>query len=330
MRKIVVIVLVVGIALPVLADDAKILPAGVIRITLAPTYGFVPGEYDTSGKYSGYDSGEGRSTVFNAGAAIEYGVTDWISAAVQWAPGWNFSSSVDTTIAPSASPLNFNGLYDLFAGAEFQFVGEQAPVKSETIRFALAAGVKIPIGSPNFADQFTNWTNGNAVTAASADKQTLGIGGRLYADYVFSKAFFLNLYSELIYYPGTVPYKDVSLEYYLDYSLGSGINPNVGFGYDLTIEMEPHYDLQLSDDVTLEGSLPFTFTYSPDLTFDGTSQTDTYASLLVVRPTVDLFLMKSPIPFPVEFKVAYSLPIMGWNTGSSNALIFLVRMYLKF
>jgi len=335
MRKILVMVLLAGLAWPVIADDAKILPAGVLRITLAPSYGFAPGVYDTSGSYAGYSSGGGRATVFNAGAAIEYGVTDWISAAVQWAPGVNFTSSVDTNWAPlpnTGSSANVNGPFALFTGAEFQFVGEKAPVKSETIRFALAAGVKIPFGGTDFANQYnSNYPSGGAVTVANADKQALGVGGRLFADWVFSKAFFLNLYSEFIYYPGTVAFKDTSFQDYAMYAAsGNTYNPKVGYGYDFTLEMEPHYAFDLSSDNTLEASLPFTLTHSPDLTYDGAVQTDTFSSLLVVRPTLDLFLMKSPIPFPVEFKLAYSLPLIGWNTVASNALIFVMRVYLMF
>lgn len=172
---------------------------------------------------------------------------------------------------------------------------------------------------------------GNSVTVANADKQAIGVGGRLFADCVFSKAFFLNLYSEIIYYPGTVAFKDTSFQDYANYAASGNIyNPNVGYGYDLTLEVEPHYAFDLSSDNTFEASLPFTFTHSPDLTYDGAVQTDTYASLLVVRPTLDLFLMKSPIPFPVEFKLAYSLPLVGWNTMASNAVIFVMRVYLKF
>ena len=80
----------------------------------------------------------------------------------------------------------------------------------------------------------------------------------------------------------------------------------------------------------LEGSLPVTFSHSPDLMYDGTSQDNTYESLIAATPTVSLFLMKSPIPFPVKFKLSYSLPVAGWNTGGSNAVIFNAQAYLKF
>ncbi len=327
MKKTVILALLVCLALPVFSDDALVLPAGVFRLTLVPSYDFAPGAYNSSGSYSSFPAGGNAAgatiKAFDAGAALEYGVTDWISAAVQWTPGWNITSSVDAT----GQSANVNGLYDAFVGAKVQIVGEKAPVASESVRFCLAAGVTVPFGAVNFQQQFTNFMNGSSYTPANVDVQTLGLGGRLYFDYVFSPAFFLNLYSQIIYYPGTVALKDTSLLGYID-SLG-GYNPNVGFGYDLTVEVEPHYIYNLSDGVQLQGSLPFTYTYTPELTYGGVSQDNTSQSLIVMRPTLDLFLLKSGIPFPLELKLAYSLPLVGWDTYSTNALIFIVRIYFK-
>ncbi len=324
----IIITLMVCAALPAIADDGLVLPAGIIRVTLVPSYDWLNGAYDTGGKYTEYSSGGGKITAFDTGAAIEYGVTNWITAAVQWTPGWNISSKMDVTTG-TGSNVNVNGLYDAFIGAKFQILGDQAPFKNDTIRFCLAGGVTVPFGGPSMSDQYTNATQGKDVTIAPVDVQTLGIGGRLYFDYIFSKAFFLNLYSQIIYYPGTVPFKDTSLPAYEKYLLsGNTFNPDVGYGYNLTLEVEPHYIYALSSNASLEGSLPVTLTTTPNLTYGGTSQSDTYTSLLVVRPTLDLFLMKSPIPFPVELKVAYSVPLVGWNTGASNALILILRFYV--
>ncbi len=329
MKKTVILALLVCIALPIFADDAMVLPAGVFRIYAVPSYGFVNGAYDTDGKYEKYGSDEGKITAFNTGFAVEYGVTDWISAAVQWVPGWNITSSVDTTIG--TSDVNINGLADLFIGAKIQVVGEKAPVKSETIRFCPAVGVKVPLGGADFEEQVKNAGKGDDVTAANIDKQTLGIGGRIYADYIFSEAFYLNLYSEFIYYPGKVEFKDTSFESYSMYALmPTHPNPDVEYGYDFTLEIEPHYLYSLSEGVQLEGSLPVTLTYAPDVSYDGETQDDTSESLITARPTVSLFLMKSPIPFPLKFKLGYSVPIVGWNTLAQNAIVFQVQAYLKF
>ena len=78
---------VLGVSL--FADDAKVLPEGVIRLTTAPTYAMINGTYDEDGKYEAYESKEGAIKAFNLGFALEYGVNDFISAAVQWAPGVN-------------------------------------------------------------------------------------------------------------------------------------------------------------------------------------------------------------------------------------------------
>ena len=48
MKKTVILILLVCIALPVFADDALVLPAGVFRLSLAPNYAFVNGAYDTN------------------------------------------------------------------------------------------------------------------------------------------------------------------------------------------------------------------------------------------------------------------------------------------
>src|SRR5271157_2282070 len=334
MKKSIVLTLLVCLAVPAFADDAMVLPAGVFRFTLVPSYDFVPGAYGTNGSYTGYNAGQGKVTAFNGAAALEYGVNDWITAAVQWTPGWNMSSSVDTNwstvpVGPRTSNANVNGLYDLFIGAKIQLVGEKAPIKSESIRFCPALGITVPFGGVNFADQWTNYANGNNVTVANVDIQTLGVGARIYADYIFSRAFFLNLYSQFLYFPGTVAFKDASFQDYATYFLTSGPNPSVGYGYELTVELEPHYIYSLSDGVQLQGSLPFTYTYSPDLTIGGSDAPSTSQSLIVMRPTLDLFLLKSAIPFPLEFKLAYSLPLVGWDAGATNALIFIIRVYFK-
>ncbi|MDR2144235.1 MAG: hypothetical protein LBP29_07690, partial [Treponema sp.] len=68
-------------------DDAKVMPGRVGRIYFAPSFGFANGAYDEDGKYETYDSGEGAMKLFNLGFALEYGVINWVTAAVQWAPG---------------------------------------------------------------------------------------------------------------------------------------------------------------------------------------------------------------------------------------------------
>ena len=345
MKRIVVVFSLACIALPLFADDAMVLPAKVFRLTIAPSYGMVPGTYNTSGSYSTYSSGQGSVTAFNMGFALEYGFNDWISGAVQWTPGWNVTSSVDY----AGMHANVNGLNAAFVGAKVQLVGEKAPIKSETIRFCPALGVKVPFGGLDFSQQYTNYQNGSNVTVINNDKQTLGVGGRIYADVIFSSAFYLNLFSEFIYYPGKVAFKDVSFANYATYLtyLGFGVtfNPDVSYGYDLKVELEPHYIYSLSDAIQLEGSLPVTYFYFPGQLWNGAAPSlplgggsvETSEAQFILTPTVSVFLLKSPIPFPVRLKLAYSFPVVGWNTttqygdkAATNALILILQMYLKF
>jgi hypothetical protein len=324
MRKTIILTLLACLAVPVFADQAIMLPAGMLRLTVVPSFAFAPGAYGTSGNYSAYGADQGYANVLNAGGAIEYGITDWINLGVQWAPGWNITSSVNLPIGSSG--VNIDGFYDMIVGTKLQWIGEKAPIKSETIRFCLSPGFMVPLGGANFQTQFANVANGGGVTVINPDKQVWGVGGRLDADYVFGKAFYLNLYSQFLYLLGTVPLEDTSLPGYVSYLHGQ--NPNVGYGYELTVETEPHYIYALSEGVHLEGSLPFTLTYSPNLSYNGVTQANTAQALLVVRPTLDLFFLKSVIPFPLEFKLAYSLPFIGNDTIATNAVILIVRAYL--
>ena len=119
-------------------------------------------------------------TVGNVGAAVEFGVTDWITAAAQWGPGYNVYSKIDNT--PHA---NLADAADLFEGAKLQIVGP---------------GVKFPISTVDRKTQYANYASTTKdFLASAADKHTLAVGGRAYLDYVINKMLFLNLYSQFLY-----------------------------------------------------------------------------------------------------------------------------------
>jgi hypothetical protein len=82
----------------IFAEEAKVMPKQVGRFYVAPTLAFAPGAFDEDGEYEVYDSGEGSLRAFNLGFALEYGINDWISGAIQWAPGVTVWSDVDTKI----------------------------------------------------------------------------------------------------------------------------------------------------------------------------------------------------------------------------------------
>ncbi|MCL2044722.1 MAG: hypothetical protein FWG89_11355 [Treponema sp.] len=187
------------------ADDAKVMPSLVGRFYVAPTFSFAPGFFDADGKYQSYDNGAVK--VFNLGFALEFGLNDWITAALQWVPGFtpwsNVEAAVPAAIAAfrSDNSYNTNGVADLFAGAKIQIAGENAPLKNSAVRFALAPGLIIPMPGPEFDKEFEKVYKGEAITFSNMDNHVFGAGGRVYLDFVINENFFINLYNETIFYP---------------------------------------------------------------------------------------------------------------------------------
>ncbi len=334
MKKLIFFVIIGFIlgSLTAFADDAKVMPARVGRVYVAPVYAFANGAYDDDGKYDEYADGEGAVKVFNLGFALEYGVTDWITAAVQWAPGWTIWSDVDM----AGSDVNTNGVYDIFAGAKIQIMGENAPVKSSMFRAAIAPGVKIPLPGPDFKDELKNMTSGDAFTAANADKHVFGFGARGYFDYIINENFYINLYAEAIFYPVKQDLKESSLTGYGTAEAGKAINLSgeVDYGYDLTFEIEPHFDMQIADGISFGAGLPLRFAMTPgvDITYDSDMEAFQPADvdgestfLFSMTPSASIFITKTLIP--LEFKAAYSIPLTGTNTMALNNLQFQIKVY---
>jgi hypothetical protein len=310
------------------ADDASVLPAGVGRFYVANTYAFANGDYDVDGEFTEYADGGGAFKVYNLGLALEYGVTDWISAAVQWAPGVNLWSEVDV----SGSDYNLNGLSDIFVGAKVQIVGEKAPVQNSTLRFAIAPGVKIPLPGVDMEEQATNAGAGDATTVQQADKHVLAIGARAYFDYIINKLFFMNLYSEFTYYPVEADFSEASLTNYITVAtlkaLSLPYSEKISYGYQLILEAEPHFDYMLDNGIRVSAGLPVTYVMTPNIKVDGDEVDDSATSVLKLAPSVSAFLTRTPLP--LEFKLGYSFPVMGVNVPGTNAITFQAKAYFKF
>ena len=149
-----------------------------------------------------------------------------------------------------------------------------------------------------------------AFAVGAVDKHAWGFGARAYFDYVVSPALYLNLYSEFIYLPIGIPVEETkSLR-------GWQLPGDVNYGYDLTLEAEPHYETDARRRRPPGFGLPVTFSMSPELEIDGTPEADTDATLLTLGPNVSLFLMKTLVP--LEFELSYTLPLLGKNTDASQ------------
>ena len=325
MKKILLILLMFVLAFALFAEDAKVLPKGVIRAYVVPSYIFGSQEFDVNGDK--VDSSDGNYTFFNLGGAVEFGVNDWITAAAQWAPGTNLYSDFSNNASQSA-----NGAFELFVGAKFQLVGEKGLSQSDSIRFAVAPGVMIPMAfsydaaaealayiQTNF---FANPTDYNAAPARGA----FGLGARIYADYIVNKMFFVNLYAEYIKFLA----KDVADDLAGTVSNTFGTTyKEVNFGYQLTTEVEFNFTKPLAEGLSMSAGLPVGYEYSPEVVFDDATPASAEASYTVsVNPNASLFV--TSLPLPLEFKASYWYPLMGQNALAKNVLTFQIKAYMKF
>lgn len=322
MRKLLTLLLVLAILAPAFADDAKVLPKGVFRTYFVFASDASDQAYGSDGEKQ--DSAEMSS--LSLGVAVEYGVTDQISAAIQWTPAYIFNSKIDPSplaggIPPFVPPLpgdvNFDGLADLFVGAKVQILGPDGFVPNEAMRFALALGALIPLDNPDWDEETTAALGGDDYKISSPSNQAVGLGFRLYFDYILSEMFFLNLYNETIFY---LPTEQASI-------LAPTTEVEYKYGYKATFEFEPHFEYPLGDGFTVSAGLPATFVMTPEVVEDGVGDgLPTY--ILKLNPNVSAFIM-TPI-LPIEVKASYAFPLLGKNTSASSTLVFQLKAYLKF
>ena len=323
MKRLLLIVLVLAFTSPLFADDALTLPTGVWRTRVVPVYSFTSSVFEAGEGFTADRESVDDRKAFLLGFAVEYGITDWITAAVQWTPAVTAWSEIDQDTFPGDATLN--RWSDIFVGAKVQIIGPEAPVSRSDMRLAMAPGVKIPLPSADWEDEIDNAGAGDDFIAANVDRNVLGIGGRFYFDYLFSPEFFVNLYAEYIAYPieGEPP-----LGMYAAGALMGGLDTDkVGYGYDLTLEIEPHYVYTASPDLRITPSLPITFTHSPGLEYDG-EQVGRMSRVLTVEPTVEFFFTGLTVPTALE--IGYRYPVAGQNAGATNALVIQIKNYLKF
>ncbi|MCF7948889.1 MAG: hypothetical protein K9M94_09925, partial [Spirochaetia bacterium] len=329
MKKLLLVLIMLALVLPAFADDAKVLPKGVLRTYIVPVYSFATGQYNEDGDLKDFtELGQptDKLTAFNLGGAIEYGVNEWISAAVQWTPGYTFGATFksDGTIAGDFVEESYTvqGPAEVFIGAKMQIVGEQAPVQNDMFRAAFAPGVMLPTAFGYDPEEEAAKTLGTGDEInLGASKNATGLGARFYADYIINKMFFLNLYSQFKYF-FPVDTAKTDLAHY---------NPaadEVDYGYELTVEAEPHFNTMVADGVELSVGVPFTYVTTPDVKYDDTEAPDSATNSLYVKPSVSTFLMK--LPLPMEFKVGYEYPIMGTNIQARNNVVFQIKTYMKF
>ncbi|ADK82816.1 hypothetical protein [Sediminispirochaeta smaragdinae] len=325
MKKFLVVMITLTMFAPMLmADKAKMLPKGVLRLYFVPSYSFGDQEFDSDGDKVDGD----EQSYFNLGIAAEYGITDFISAAFQWTPGYTFVGNNDT-LDDSNDDGEYTGAYELFAGAKVQVIGQAAPVYSEKFRVAFAGGIIIPMAFGYDAeDEVSNFMTGKSYQVLPSHN-AYGLGARFYGDYVVNDDFYLNLYSEYKYYFPVDTDKSFSAALNSAYSvmLGGDEIDEIDYGYDLTLEVEPHYDVTVAEGIELGAMLPVTYVMTPETELDGEGQDDD-SKLLRVAPGVNVFVTRSLVP--LEFSFNYRIPLWGEQASALQAAVFQVKAYMKF
>ena len=328
MKKLIALsVLLLSLGAFAFADDAMTMPQGVGRVYIAPTYSFAMSEFDKDGKSQDLPNGD-MLHAFNLGFALEYGILPWITAAIQWTPGWTPWSDVTAAalfpLSNFEGDFNTNGVADLFVGAKFQILGDNGPVENDMFRLAVAAGVIVPLPGPDFSKEVPNVMANKDATIASMDRHVFAFGGRFYFDWIINENFFLNLYNETIFYPIEQDGK------YDGANLGAAVaqgqpDVKVNYKYRLTFEVEPVYSTDLADGVRLTAGLPVNYRFNPAPEIDGTSDSDYNSHSLYVTPNVGVFLTNTPLP--LEFKLQYGIPVWGQNTYARHNITAQIRVY---
>lgn len=327
MKITLLVLLMFALVFAAFAEDAKVLPAGVIRVYVVPSYIFGSQKFDADGdKVDNFTSlgATGAYSFFNLGGAVEYGVNDWITAAAQWAPGVNLSSDFADQAKQSA-----NGPFELFVGAKLQFVGEKGLSQNDSIRFAVAPGVMIPMAfSYDATEEVTNLLGSKDYNVAPAIG-AFGLGARFYADYIVNKMFFVNIYAEYIKYLEKDASADFSAELQRLHPSTLTTYDTVNYGYNLTTEVEFNFTKPIAEGLSLSAGLPFGYEYSPEVVYDDVDPDSDDASYTVsVNPNASLFV--TSLPLPLEFKASYWYPLMGQNALAKNVVTFQIKAYMKF
>lgn len=315
LKKVIVLFTVFGSTLPVLADDALVLPEGVVRTRIIPSLSTFDEGFDADGERQDSD----KVSLTTLSLALEYGVTDWLTAGVQWAPGLVIDSEID-----GFDGATLNGAYDLFAGAKVLLLGESGlAASSDKFRFAVTPGIKIPLSSYDVDEQIENFQRGEDFKPGRTDRGALGFGSRFALDYQVTPNFYFNLYNQSTFFMEATQDYDASLALF-----GQPVNDvDVQYAPELIFEGEPYYSLSLAKGVELGFGLPLTYTTSGETEIDGEGLDDATTSL-ELGPYASVFFTDWALP--MQFELGYSTTLAGENTPAVNTVSLQVKNFLRF
>ncbi|WP_010257022.1 hypothetical protein [Treponema primitia] len=371
------------------AEDAALIPAKTFSLSLTPAFEYADLVYNYEGGTSYWVNETGLLRIFNTALALEYGILDWISVEARWKPGLTLASDVefetfyaiesDGTKIPSNASLNANDLSDIFLEAKIQIIGEKAPVQFSRLRFTLGPEIKIPLSGTDFEKQFNKAGTADTLTVLNGDNHVFGIGSQFYTDYSITSHFAVNLSGEFLYYLGKKNLKDSSFLEYMAVQIEKETVPitiitnggdeitqetesakvehadaELGYGYDLRVELEPAFTTPLGGDMVLSAGLPvqlkfnsgktYSFSGVEEIVYDNILVTnkdnfekkldENYPGLkatapnflVTVRPNVSVFFINWKLP--TEFAFSYAIPVWGLNQMARYSASLQAKIYL--
>lgn len=276
MKRIVVLVLLVAMfATTAFADDAKVLPRGISRVTFVPVFAFVQGLWDAEGEqFDNEDNAADQlpdEMIFLFGGAYEYGLTNQISLGLQWAPAYQFAVDADAT-GTDDYDAQAKGFEQIDVGAEIQVLGEQGYVPNEMFRFSATPGVGIAL--PAFSDWSAAGTDianqNSAPIPGSVNRSEFQVGLLLNFDYVINDTFEWNVFTEGRYKFGrTADVSDFYNAFIAEAAAGTpGYNGEDAYStYDITygprmsleVGTQPKAHFQVAESVRLDVSVSGVF-----------------------------------------------------------------------
>ncbi len=339
MKKLSIALLMAAFTAGLFADDAIVMPEGVFRARLTNSYAFYDEAYNDDGEAK--DSTEVSMDLL--GAAFEMGMTKELTLGLQWAPAAVVWSDVDINDATLTGQLD-----QLFVGVKAQIVGEQGYVPNDKIRFAVSPGIKIPLQKYDVESELESALDGDEFTVTSFDNEALGLGGRLSLDYIVNDEFYVNVYSEIIYNLPVEKNLDAQSAAAIYESAMGDLMPYIlngtytleeaeaiamkaatddyeyEYGMDFLIEVDPHYEMMVSEKDSVKFNLPVRYTVSPEVQVEGEKVVDS-GYLLTMAPQVAFFSASGVMPW--EVSLDYSLPLAGQNASKSNSVTLQVKLY---
>jgi hypothetical protein len=268
------------------AEETELVPSRTIRLSLAPSFGF------QLQKWEGLDAE--KVMAFNTGLGLEYSVNDWIGVQALWIPGVNAWSSTE-------NGGTYGLLSDIYGGPKFSMIGSASPIKREDMRLAIAAGLIMPLPSTDSS-------------GFEGDRHLWGSSLEVYFDYIFTEVFYLNLYTQMVFYPD---------QRYIgpNYFTRSVFHP-----LDLSFELEPRFRHEAGNGVVLHWGLPVNFSVAPWLNYNDADREGTELCLSAGAFFTASFT--SPrVPFDISAR--YTAPAWGRYVQPVHRVDLTGRIYFK-